>query len=110
MSNIYNIFTSPIKFALERTMKESENTTDENDKFIYESLRRANCLFEDVTIHGISICGMTYEDYARQCKDKKNLLFLSDEEFEKYKRIIKEFDKYSKIVNFIDKLSEENRI
>lgn len=105
-----NNLTTPIEFAIKRTMKEFENSTDENDKFIYESLKRSDIVWDNISFYGIRDIGITYEQFCEQFKDKKHVVFLSDEEFEKYKRIIEELDKYSKIVNFIDELSRENRI
>ena len=39
-----DIFTSPIDFALQETMKRFENSEDDNDKLIYEILRRSKAM------------------------------------------------------------------
>lgn len=73
-----DIFTSPIDFALQETMKKLEN--DEQSRFIYESLRRSKAMWENVRIHGIEIVGLTYEQFCEQFENKKNVVFLSDDE------------------------------
>ena len=75
-----DIFTSPIDFALQETMKQFENADNNNNKMIYESLRRSKTIWENIRIHGLDICGMTYEQFCDQCDKKKNIVFLSDDE------------------------------
>lgn len=73
-----DIFTSPIDFALQETMKKFEN--DEQSRFIYESLRRSKVMWENIRINGIEIVGLTYEQFCEQFENKKNVVFLSDDE------------------------------
>lgn len=73
-----DIFTSPIDFALQETMKKFEN--DEQSRFIYESLRRSKVMWENIRINGIEIVGLTYEQFCDQFENKKNVVFLSDDE------------------------------
>lgn len=75
-----DIFTSPIEFALQETMKKFENSEDENDKIIYETLRRSKVIWENIRIHGLEICGMTYEQFCDQFNEKNHIVFLSDDE------------------------------
>ena len=79
-----DIFTSPIDFALQETMKQFENADNDNDKMIYESLRRSRALWENIRIYGLGICGMTYEQFCDQCSIKRNIVFLSDDEVENF--------------------------
>ena len=89
-----DIFTSPIDFALQETMKQFENANNDNDKMIYESLRRSRTMWENIRVHGLDICGMTYEQFCDQCGKKRNIVFLSDDE-------VDDFNKAMQIMNVI---------
>lgn len=84
-----DIFTSPIDFALQESLKKFENIKNDNDKMIYESLRRSKAIWENIRIHGLEICGMTYEQFCDQCDKKKNIIFLSDDELEDFNKAVK---------------------
>ena len=84
-----DIFISPIDFALQETMKKFENATDDNDKFIYEALKRSKAMWDKLMVNGLEICGLTYEEYCKQLEDKPNIVFLSDDEVDKYNKAIK---------------------
>ena len=81
-----DIFTSPINFALQETIKKFEN--DEENKLLYEVLRRSMAMWENIRINGLEICGMTYEQFCEQLEKKKNVVFLSDEEVESFNKAI----------------------
>lgn len=83
-----DIFTSPIDFALHETMKRFENSQDKNDQMIYESLRRSKAMWDNIRVHGLDICGMTYEQFCDQCDKKKNIVFLSDDELEDFNKAV----------------------
>lgn len=83
-----DIFVSPIEFALQETMERFENSEDENDKLIYEALRRSKMIWENIKINGLEICGMTYEQFCGQCGRKKNIVFLSDDEVDDFNKAI----------------------
>ena len=83
-----DIFTSPIDFALQETMKQFENYDNDNDKMIYESLRRSKAIWENIRIYGLDICGMTYEQFCDQCEKKKNIIFMSDNEIKTFNKAI----------------------
>ena len=83
-----DIFTSPIDFALKTTMKKFENSEDDNDKLIYETLRRSKAMWENIKIHGLEIYGITYEQFCEQCGEKKNIVFLSDDEVENFNKAV----------------------
>ena len=83
-----DIFTMPINFALQEAIKRFENYDNDNDKMIYESLRRSRALWENIRIYGLDICGMTYEQFCDQCDKKKNIVFLSDDEVEDFNKAI----------------------
>lgn len=83
-----DIFTSPIDFALQEMIKQFENADNDNDKMIYESLRRSKVMWGNIRIHGLDIYGMTYEQFCDQCDKKKNIVFLSDDEVEDFNKAI----------------------
>lgn len=83
-----DIFTSPIDFALQETIKRFKNYDNDSDKMIYESLRRSKAIWENIRIHGLEICGMTYEQFCDQCDKKKNIVFLSDDEIEDFNKAV----------------------
>ena len=87
-----DIFTMPINFALQEMMNEFENYDNDNDKMIYESLRRSRAIWENIRVHGLDIYGMTYEQFCDQFDKKKNIVFLSDDE-------LKDFNKAVEIMN-----------
>ena len=84
-----DIFTSPIDFALQETMKQFENCDNDNDKMIYESLRRSRVMWENIRVYGLDICGMTYEQFCDQCDKKKNIVFLSDDEVDNFNKAVR---------------------
>ena len=83
-----DIFTSPIDFALQETIKQFEDSDKDNDKLIYNSLRRSQVMWKNIKIHGLEICGMTYEQFCEQCNKKKNIVFLADDEVEDFNKAI----------------------
>lgn len=84
-----DIFKSPIDFALKKTMSEFENSNNDNDKLIYETLRRSKAMWDKIRINGLEICGMTYEQFCEQCEEKKNVIFLSDDELDKFNKAVR---------------------
>lgn len=82
-----DIFTSPIEFAIEKTLETLGDS--ENDRIIKESLRRSAKMWEVIRVHGLSICGMTYEKFLNQFEEKKNVIFMSDNELEVYNKAAK---------------------
>ena len=83
-----DIFTSPIDFALQETIKRFENYDNDSDKLIYESLRRSKAIWENIRIHGLEICGMTYEQFCDQCDKKRNIVFLAEDEVEDFNKAV----------------------
>lgn len=81
-----DIFTSPIDFALQETMKKFENADNENDKLLYEMLKRSKAIWDNITINGLGIIGMTYEQFCEQFEHKKNIVFLTDDEVVKFNK------------------------
>ena len=91
-----DIFTSPIDFALQETMKRFENADNDSDKILYEALKRSKAMWENIRINGLEICGMTYEQFCEQLENKKNIVFLSDDE-------VNNFNKAAQIMGIINK-------
>lgn len=71
-------FTSSIEFAIEKTLETLGDSQDE--RIIREGLKRSAKMWESIRIHGLQICGMTYEQYCEQLENKRNVIFLSDDE------------------------------
>ena len=84
-----DIFTSPIDFALQETMKQFENANNENDKMIYEGLKRSKAVWENIRINGLEMYGMTYQQFCDQCDKKRNVVFLSDDDLEDFNKAVK---------------------
>lgn len=82
-----DIFTSPIEFAIKKTIETLGDTEDE--RIIKEGLRRSAKMWEAIRVHGLSICGMTYEQFFKQFEEKKNVIFMSDNELEIYNKAVK---------------------
>lgn len=101
-----NIFSMPINFAIKDTIKKFENSTDKDGRIIYELLKRCDIVWDNITLNGIEIYGLTYEQFCKQFEEKRNVVFLTDKEMETYKKVSQEFDKYGKLVKFIDELKE----
>lgn len=84
-----DIFTSPIDFALQETMKKFEGSDNENDKLLYEMLKRSKAIWDNITINGLEIIGMTYEQFCEQFEHKKNIVFLTDDEVAKFNKAVR---------------------
>lgn len=82
-----DIFTSPIEFAIKKTIETLGDTEDE--RIIKEGLRRSAKMWEVIRVHGLSICGITYEQFCKQFEEKKNVIFMSDDELEVYNKAVK---------------------
>lgn len=81
-----DIISGTIVFALDRAIKDFENREDEAGRVLYESVRRSKAVWEKVQIEGIEAFGMSYERFLEQLEEKRNVLFLSDEEVVAYKK------------------------
>lgn len=80
-----DVLTGSINFALQKVLDEYENSSDKNDKIIYEMAKRSKTLWENVNVHGLQTIGLTYGQYCEQFKEKKNILFLTDSELADFK-------------------------
>lgn len=89
-----DIFTSPINFAIQEMLKRFENSENDNDKALYQIFKRSEAIWETIQIHGLEIIGMTYEEFTEQCKEKKHIVFLSDDE-------VADFNKAIEIMNIM---------
>lgn len=80
-------FTSPIEFAIEKTLKMLGDS--ENDRIIKESLKRSANMWEAIRVHGLSIYGMTYEQFCKHFEEKRNVIFVTDEELKQYNKAVR---------------------
>jgi hypothetical protein len=83
-----DIFTGPIDYALQKEIKEFENPENKDEAIIYESLKRSQATWENIRIHGLGIYGMTHEQFCEHCKEKRNIIFLSDDELETFNKAV----------------------
>lgn len=86
--NNSDFMISPIEYALQETIKKFENSDKDDEKLIYELLKRSEAIWSSIKINGLQTYGMTYEDFCNQCKEKRNVLFLTDEELENINKAI----------------------
>lgn len=81
-----DIFTSPIDFALQEAIKRFE--CDEENELLYGALKRSEAMWENIRIHGLQILGLTYEQFCEQLENKRNVIFLSDDEVESFNKAV----------------------
>lgn len=81
-----DIFTSPIDFALQEAIKRFED--DEENQLLYSALKRSEAMWEKISIHGLQIIGLTYEQFCEQLETKNNIVFLSDSELQDFNKAI----------------------
>lgn len=100
-----NIFTDTIKFALENMIKQiEENGIDsKTNGLIYETLKRDKVVIENLSINGLEYIGYTFDQFCEQCKEKRNILFLTDEELKVYNEAKNNKDKLCQILDIINK-------
>lgn len=100
-------FSMAINFAFKETIKKFENSTDENDRIVCESLKRCDIIWENIRLGGIEIYGLTYEQFCKQLEEKRNVVFLTDEEMENYKKINEKYDDFCKLLKFVEVIKGE---
>ena len=83
-----DIFITPIDFALDLALEKYANSDDSDSKFTYELLRRSKAMWENIRIHGLDVYGMTYEQFCNQFNDKKNIIFMSDDELKDFNKAV----------------------
>lgn len=79
----------PIYFAIENTIQQFEDPQDETEQMILELLKRSLEMWRTLQIHGLEMYEMTYEEFCKQCEEKHNIVFLSDEEIKEINTIRK---------------------
>jgi hypothetical protein len=89
-----DIFTSPIEFALQEAIKRFEG--DKENELLYGALKRSEAMWEKIRIHGLQICGLTYDQFCEQLEYKKNVIFLSDDEVETFNKAVQIMEVMSK--------------
>lgn len=94
-------FSSTIAFALRENMKQFEGKDDERSKIMYRCLQASEEVFKNLYIAGIELFGKTYERFLEELKEKRNVVFLSDDEIIKYNRA-------RKIMKFMEEECEKN--
>lgn len=103
MAYRYAFFVETITHALEMYAR----SISDSDGFMIELVRRCQKLWEHLRIQGIEFMNMTYEEFCDQCEKKKNIVFMSDEEFDEYKKAIRIYGSIASVIvsGDIDKFS-----
>ena len=82
------ILKEAISFALEETMERFASAEDDGYKFVYSVLERSRAMWEKIRIGGLRNCGMSNEQFYEQLENKRNVIFLSDDEMERFNKAI----------------------
>lgn len=93
--NNQDLLAGPIEFALQKVIKEYENPTNNAEKVIYEVLKRSEAVWNKIKIGGLNVYGLSYDEFCKQCEEKPNIMFLSNDEVDTLKMAIE----IAKIVN-----------
>lgn len=72
--------TTPISFSLHEILKRFEDSEYEDDKIIYNLLKRSKEMWDNLRINGLEMYGMSFEEFCDICKEKRNIVFLTDAE------------------------------
>ena len=82
-------FSSTIALALREMMKRFEGKDDEHSIIMYRCLQGSEEVFRNLYIAGIELFGKTHERFLEELKEKRNVVFLSDDEIKDYNRAMK---------------------
>jgi hypothetical protein len=95
--------------ALENMIKqiEEEGIDSKTNGLIYETLKRDKAVIENLSINGLEYVGYTFDQFCEQCKEKKNILFLTDEELRIYNEAK---SNYNKLCLISDIVKENNNV
>ena len=97
-----DIFAMSIEFAIDNAMKQYENSEDGNDKIVYRMLQASKQVWENLYIHGLKMWGMTHEKFLEQLKEKRNVIFLTDDE-------IADYNKAMKIIDVMNRMEDDGK-
>ena len=85
-------FSSTIAFAIREAMQQFEGKNDERSKVMYRCLQASEEVFYNLYIAGIDLFGKPYERFLEELKEKRNVVFLTDEEAKNYNKAMKIID------------------
>lgn len=88
-----------IAYALDRIINETKDCDAEYKQIIYQSAARTKLAWENLKIFGLDSIGMTLEEFSEQCKDKHNVLFLTDKELHNYNIMKRSCEELIEIAN-----------
>lgn len=83
-----DLLLQPALFAIDKQIKKFENSDDEDEKIIYQGLIRSKDLLAKLNIQGVDIVGKSYEEFKNDLDQKKNVVFMTDDEFTEFKKAI----------------------
>lgn len=82
-------YSMAITFAIRQAIKQFEGKDDDSSKIMYRCLQASEKVFNDLYVAGINLFGKTYEKFLEELKEKRNVVFLSDDELEDYNKAMK---------------------
>lgn len=91
MLNIVNQF-------IEDKISSLKENNDENSKILEAVLLRTSKVLENIQLYGIDPLNKTYKEFCQYIDNKKNVIFLSDEELHDVQKALKIY----KIIKQID--------
>lgn len=60
-------------------------------------IKRSKVILEKLTLNNVEIYGLNYEDFCEQFSEKRNIVFMSDEELKNFNRTEELLEKLHKI-------------
>lgn len=88
-----------IAYALNKIINETKDCDAEYKQIIYQSASRTKLVWKNFKIFGLDSIGMTLEEFSEHCKDKHNVLFLTDKELHNYNVMKRSYEELIKIAN-----------
>ena len=88
-----------IAYALNKIINETKDCDAEYKQIIYQSASRTKLAWENLKIFGLDSIGMTLEEFNEHCKDKHNVLFLTDKELHNYNVMKRSYEELIEIAN-----------
>lgn len=77
-----NLLLLPVIKAVEHDIERYQNSSDKNEKIIYQALMRSKIILERLNICGVDIVGKSYDEFEKYVRNKSNIVFLDDKELD----------------------------
>lgn len=82
------VFEYLIKY-LNQEIPKYKDSDEEYKQIIYEDLIRTKKLLENIKVYGVQILNTSYEQYCENLEEKHNIVFLTDEEMQEIRKVLK---------------------